>query len=246
MAIKSVTSVVVTSLVLLLTANAPAFVMTFGDKDALGFGVYGDDEPTDGASLEGLMTGEVTYAFNSYFHGFPFDPELSDFPGTDQIYVGSDQTGFNDGYSFYGGRAAGPQIITVDYNPIVQVGHVVDTLTLGIAADDFQFPFFGHPFTALVNGHIVVDLINELNGLNQTGPQVQYFSLGLDTAILDPGHTLTLIIDQAGTGSDGWAIDFVTIGVTTSPAAVPLPPAFVLLGAGMLATMGLARRKHPK
>jgi hypothetical protein len=28
---------------------------------------------------------------------------------------------------------------------------VLDTLTLGIATDDFQFPFFGEPFTARVN-----------------------------------------------------------------------------------------------
>ena len=72
MAIKHLIRIVVASMVLMLSANAPAFVMTFGDKDALGFGVYGDDEPTDGASLEGLMTGEVTFAFNSYAHGFPF------------------------------------------------------------------------------------------------------------------------------------------------------------------------------
>ena len=243
MAIKHLIRIVVASMVLMLSANAPAFVMTFGDKDAFGFGVYGDDEPTDGASLEGLMTGEVTFAFNSYAHGFPFDPEFVEFAGTDQIYVGSDQTAFGDGYSVYGGRQAGPQVITMDYNPIVQAGHIVDTLTLGIAADDFQRPAFGNPFIALVNGHIVVDLINELNGLLQTGPRVQYFSLGLDTAILDPGNVLNLVIDQAGTGNDGWAIDFLTIGVTTH---APLPPAFVLFGAGLLAMAGLSRRTRSK
>ena len=249
MAIKHLIRIVVASSVLLLSANAPAFVMTFGDKDGLGFGFYGDDEPTDGSSLEGLTPGDVTFAFNSYLHLFPqwpFDPEPTEFFGTDQIYVGSDQTVSHDGYAGYAGRAAGPQVITMDYNPIVQAGHTVDTLTLGIAADDFQFPLWGNPFVALVNGHIVVDLINELNGLNQTGPQVQYFSLGLDTAILDPSNELTLTIGQAGTGGDGWAIDFLTIGVTTSPMSAPLPPAIILLGAGLLATAGLSRRTHSK
>lgn len=245
MPINHMLRLIIAILVLTLSANAPAFVMTFGDKDALGFDVYGDDEPTDGASLEGLMTGEVTFAFNSYAHGFPFDPELVEFAGTDQIFVGSDQTAFGDGYSVYGGRQAGPQIITMDYNPIVQPGHTVETLTLGIAADHFQeaHGFFNNGYVALLNGHIVVDLINELNALLQTGPAVQYSSLGIDTAILDPGHVLTLTIDQAGFGNDGWAIDFLTIGVTTH---VPLPPAFVLFGAGLVATAGLSRRTRSK
>ena len=241
MEIKHLIRIIIASMALMLTANVPAFVMTFGDKDGLGFDVYGDDEPTDGASLEGLMTGDVTFAFNDYFHGFPFDPEPDEYAGTDQIFVGSDRTAFGDGYSMYAGRTAGPQVITVDYNPIVQAGHSVDTLTIGIAADDFQSPFFGNPFIALVNGHIVVDLINELNGLLQTGPHVQYFSLGIDPGILDLGNVLTLTIDQAGTGNDGWAIDFLTIGVTTS-MHLPLPPAFVLFAAGLMATAGLSRR----
>ena len=245
MEIKHLIRITVASLALLLSANASAFVMTFGDKDALGFDIYGDDEPTDGASLEGLMTGDVTFAFNSYAHGFPFDPEITDHAGTDQIFVGSDQTAVGDGYSVYASRMAGPQVITVDYNPIVQAGHSVDTLTLGIAADDFQeaHPFFNNGYIALVNGTIVVDLINELNGLNQSGPHVQYFSLGIDPSILDPSHSLTLTIDQAGLGNDGWAIDFLTIGVTTS-INMPLPPAFVLFAAGLMATAGLSRRNR--
>ena len=96
-----ITRVFVLVAALFACANAFGAAMTFGDKDALGFDVYGDSEPTDGASLEGLTIGAVTFSFTGFAHGFPFSPEVSDYSGTDQIFVGSDQTAFGDGYSVF-------------------------------------------------------------------------------------------------------------------------------------------------
>ena len=68
------------------------------------------------------------------------------------IYVGLVQTGAHDGYSTFGGRLNGPDVITLDYSSLVPGGSTITSLTLGIAADDFQFPPFGQPFTATING----------------------------------------------------------------------------------------------
>jgi hypothetical protein len=43
-----------------------------------------------------LSNGTVTQSANNFGHGFPFAPGLGDFAGTDQIYVGSTQTGVHD------------------------------------------------------------------------------------------------------------------------------------------------------
>jgi hypothetical protein len=41
----------------------------------------------------------------------------------------------------------------------------VSSFTLGISADDFQFPTFGQPFTAFINGVANDDLTNGINDL---------------------------------------------------------------------------------
>lgn len=209
-------------------ATVGAATLTYGDADILGLGAY-PSEPTAGATLEGLAPGVDTRATLIQPHGFPFDPVVGDYPGTDQIFVGSVQTGIDDGYSGHGGRLNGPQVITLDYSSLVGAGEQVETFTLGIAADDFQFPRFGQAYSAALNGVAAPALAAVLNSLDQTGPRVQFFTLGLDPLILTPGHVLTLSIDQALDGGDGWAIDFLTVGVTTTPIPVPpLAPAFGL------------------
>ena len=45
---------------------------------------------------------------------------------------------------------------------------------------------------------------------------MQFFSIGLDPASLDESNVLTLTIDEGGDGGDGWAVDFLTVGVETS------------------------------
>lgn len=230
-------------LVLLAGATAPsqAGVITYGDKDVLGTASY-PVEPTTGATLQGLAPNVVTFGAPEVNHGFPFVPSGSDFPGTDQIFVGSVQTGFHDGYSV-SSRLNGPQVLTLDYSSLVPAGHRIDTLTLGVAADDFQFPVFGQPFTATLNGQAAPVLTTVLNSLDQTGPQVQFFSIGVSTALLTSDHKLILSINQGGDGGDGWAVDFLTVGVTTSPAGVPEPGTVALLGLGVLGLAGSRWRR---
>ena len=123
---------------LLIASSAPAAVIQYGDKDLLGTGTYVVD-PTMGATLEGLAPGVSTVGalgLGGQFHAFPFVPGIGDYPGTDQIYVGSSQIGFSDGYSAFGGRLNGPQVITMDYSSLVPPGSVITSLTLGIGFDD--------------------------------------------------------------------------------------------------------------
>jgi hypothetical protein len=212
--------------------------------DCLNQGCYGSSDPTAGATLQGLSVNTVTFATNAFGHGYPFSPEAGEFPGTDQIYVGSSQTGSHDGYSTVASRINGPQILTLNYSGLVPGGQTVTSLTLGIAADDFQNPVFGQPFTASINGATNTALTNTLNGQNQSGPAVQFFTIGLNPSIDTPSHTLTLSINEGGDGGDGWAVDFLTVGVTTSGTAVaPEPLSTMLVGAGLVGLAMLLRRR---
>lgn len=228
-----------------IASARPGAVQTYGDQDVLGTGSY-ESDPTEGATLCGLAPGVVTYATLITEHPFPFDPTDSDFPGTDQIFAGAFNYSAGDGYSGYGGRINGIQVIEINYSELVPEGQFVESLTLGIAADDFQFGVFGNEFTAVVNGQVDQTLSATLNGLQQTGPVVQFFTIGIGNIRED--NTLTLQIRQAaGTPprvvggqtavGDGWAIDFLTIGVTT----IPTPGSLALTG---LAGLCMVRRRR--
>lgn len=222
---------------LLLAGSLQAGVITFGTEDCLGTGCYGASDPTAGATLIGLAPGAVTDASSTYGHSFPFTPSAGDFPGTDQIYVGSVQTGSDDGYSTSQQRINGPDVMTMDYSSLVGAGQSVTSLTLGIAADDFQFPVFGQPFIVTLDGSPDPALTTELESLNESGPEVHFFTIGLDPALDNPSHTLTLSIDEGGNGGDGWAVDFLTLGVETAAAGTPEPGTAVLNAIGLLALL---------
>jgi hypothetical protein len=230
--------------VLALVASAGAAqagVMVFGSENCLGTGCYGATDPTAGVTLEGLAPGVVSTGAG-FGHAYPFSPGPGDFPGTDQMYVGSVQTGFHDGYSVASQRINGPDVMTMDYSALVGPGQKVKTLTLGVAADDFQNPVFGQPFTATLNGAPAPALTTEFNGLNESGPQVELFTIGLNRNLDTPAHTLTLSIDEGGDGGDGWAVDYLTVGVTT--AAIPEPGAWTLMLIGVAGLGGLARQRR--
>ena len=224
------------------TPLAPG-VLLYGDEDLLGFG-YGGGDPIAGATLTGLTTNTITDATNSFGHGFPFTPSGGEFSGTDQIFVGSVQTNAHDGYAAFAGRTAGPQVVEMDYSALVGVGQQVTSLTLGIAADDFQFGSFGQPFTASVNGVVNAALTAKLNSLNQTGPLTHFLTIGIDPALLTPSDTLTVSIDQGGDGGDGWAADFFTVGVTTASVAAPEPGSLALVALGAAPLLAVARRRR--
>jgi hypothetical protein len=224
-----------------------AGTLEFGDEDLLNTGSYGSD-PKAGATLLGLAPNVVSTATNAFGpHGFPFAPAAGDFAGTDQIFVGAAQTAIHDGYSEAPQRLSGPLVATLDYSALVPSGTTVGTFTLGIAADDFQFPDFGQPFTATINGITDAALTSELNSLSLNGPLTHFFTIGIDPSLLVGSHILTLSISEGGDGGDGFAADFFTAGVTANAAStVPLPSAFyggvILLGVcagwGLLARRG--------
>jgi PEP-CTERM motif len=222
-------------------AVSHAGVITYGDMDCLGQGCYGANNPTLGATQIGLAPNAVTLASTGFVHGFPFSPGGGDFPGTDQIYVGSVQSGAHDGYSGEPQRVNGPDVMVLDYSSQVGAGQSVATLTLGIAADDFQFPVIGQPFSVLVNGVSDPALVAALEGLNQSGPVVQYLTIGLNPLIDNASHILTVSIDEGGDGGDGWAVDFLTVGITTN-AATPEPATFGLIALGLAGAALLRRR----
>lgn len=230
-----------------------ASVVVFGTEDCLGTGCYGAADPTAGATLSGLAAGTQTSASNSYGHGYPFAPSAGDFAGTDQIYVGATQTAAHDGYSSYSGRVNGPLVLTLNYGSAIPVGQTVQSLTLGLALDDFQNTVFGQPFTVSVDGVVNTNLTNFVNGLNETGPVVQFFTFGLNPALDNASHTLTISIAEGGDGGDGFAVDFATVGVTTAAGtATPEPATFVTFGAAaamlLLARMILQpfqKQTHP-
>lgn len=175
-------------------------------------------------------------------HSYPFSPGPGDFAGTDQIYVGYVQTASHDGYSVSSQRINGPDVLTLDYSSLVPSGQHLTALTLGIAADDFQFPVFGQPFTATINGTTAVGLTAELDSLNETGPVVQFFTIGISPSLLLDTNVMTLSINEGGDGGDGYAIDFLTIGVTTQ--SVPEPSSLILLSAGAMSVLTFGRRRR--
>jgi hypothetical protein len=200
----------------------PAGVQLYGTEDVLNSGATYASDPTAGATLIGLAPGVVTAATLITPHTFPFSPTAGDFPGTDQIYVGSVQTGADDGYSGTAQRLNGPDVLTLDYSSLVPAGQSISTLTLGIALDDFQFPALGQPYTVSLNGVPNSDLTTLVESVNQTGPVVQFFTIGLDPSLLLPSNVATISIDEGGNGGDGYAIDYLTVGVTTVPEPMSL------------------------
>ena len=227
------------SLVALTTNWASASVIEYGDEDLCNNSYSYSSSPKDGATLEGLAADVVTLATHSFGHNFPFSPEAGDYPGTDQIYVGNTQTNYHDGYSGSDSRINGPQVITLDYSSLISENETVATFTLGIAADDFQYSTWGQPFTASINGVVNTTLSNAINSLSETGPYTHFLTIGIDPMSLSTNNILTLSIDEGGDGSDGWAIDFLTVGVTTQ--TVPEPSTAVLFGIAAISLIGFIR-----
>ncbi len=225
------------------TSVAPG-VLEYGSENQEGAGPYAAGfDPKAGATLSGLAPGQVTMGTQSSGHTefFP-DAPAGDFAGTDTIHVGSSFTDqAHDGYSYQylstGHGVKGPDTFALNYASLVPAGQTVQTLTLGIEADDFQFSKYGQPFTAFINGVESPGFEKVLNTPVLTDPSSQFFSFGVDPALLSSSGILNLSIDEGGDGGDGYAVDFLTVGVTSIPAAVP--EASTTISFGLLLALGL-------
>jgi len=214
-------------------------VLEYGDEDQSGAGPYSSD-PKAGATLSGLAPGAITQGPQSAGHDeFKTRPSGGDFAGTDTIHVGSTFTTLaHDGYSyqFLTGQAGvkGPDTFSLDYSSLLPAGQTLQTLTLGIGADDFQAPKYGQPFTATINGVFSAGLTNKLNNVTLTDPSDLFFTFGVDPALLTSDRVLKLSIDEGGDGGDGYAVDFLTVGVTSAP----VPEASTTVSLGLLLALG--------
>ena len=151
-----------------LTIPSHAGKLFYGDKDCLNQGCYGTSDPTARETLQGLAPNVVTLATNSFGHGDPFSPS-NDFPGTDQILVGSLQPGIHDGCSTASQPINDPAAFSLEYSSLVAPGQTVTSLTLGIAVDDLQFPAISNPFTATMNGSVNAAITAQLNAFASSG-----------------------------------------------------------------------------
>ena len=228
------------------TLVAPG-VLEYGTENQEGAGPYATGfNPKAGATLSGLAPGQVTMGAQSSGHTefFP-DAPAGDFAGTDTIHVGSTFAGqAHDGYSDQyltnpGHVVKGPDTFSLDYSSLVPAGQTMQTLTLGIEADDFQFAKYGQPFTAFINGVESPGFEKVLNTPVLTDPSSQFFSFGVDPALLTSSNILNLSIDEGGDGGDGYAVDFLTAGVTTNSGPAAVPEASTTISFGLLLALGL-------
>jgi hypothetical protein len=227
----------------LMTVNSWAAWMEYGDEGLFYGNTYSSD-PKSGATLEGLATDISTKATLIENAGFTF-PAVPDYPGTDTIYIGSTVAVNGDGYWSISSKNYIPQEVSFDYSSLLPSGNKLETLTLGIAGSDFQFSAFNNPFYVWVNGIRNTTLESVIEGLDVGGPMVQFFTIGIDPNTLLSSNILNLKIDEGGNGGDGWAVDYFTVGVTSSPKDVPEPSSIFLALTGFAGIGGfrIFRRK---
>ena len=145
-------------------------VLEYGDEDLCNTGTYSSNPEgrshacRTGSGRSDLCRQQPGQSFASCFS---VRSATNDFPGTDQIFVGSHATASLDGYANYSGKTYGPQIISLNYSSLVAAGQKVATMTLGFEADDFQSPYWGNPYTVMLNGVINSNLTAAINSLNR-------------------------------------------------------------------------------
>ncbi len=186
--------------------NDATGVEVYGSENLFGAGYTAGGNPFREASLTGLATDATSISSAKFVAPSAFSPAVGAFPGTDQIYVGSNEVPA-------AGQLAGPQVITLDYSALTQLAHPIKSLTLGIATDGFENPTINIPYTASINGIVNPALTALLNSLNDADRVEQYVSIGINPSQLQANKMLTITIDGPGDGVSGWAVDFLTVGV---------------------------------
>jgi hypothetical protein len=181
-------------------------IAIYGTENFFGQGYPAKANPYEGATLTGLAANASTVAISKFVAPTTFAPTTSDYPGTNQIYVGSDQTpGVN--------QVAGPQVFSLDYSALTKLSRPIKTFTLGIATDGFENPTTNIPYTVSINGVVNTALTSILNNLNDADRVEQYVSIGIDPAQLLASKVLTISIDSPGNDVSGWAVNFLTVGI---------------------------------
>ena len=119
----------------------------------------------------------------------------------------------------------------------------IDPTGFGNAADDYATHRAGFPpelvrrlesFGVGAPGQCLVDLGTGTGTLARQFAAKAVEVIGIDPDDLLPSDVLTLSINQGGTGGDGWAIDFLTIGVTSSDVPEPATMSLLAMGCVML------------
>jgi len=186
--------------------NDASGIAVYGSENFFGQGYPAKANPYQGATLTGLSANASTVAISKFVGPATFAPSVTDYPGTDQIYVGSNETpGVN--------QLAGPQVITLDYSALTELSHPIKTFTLGIATDGFENPTINIPYTVSINGVVNPQLTSILNSLSDADRVEQFVSIGIDPAQLQASKVLTISIDSPGNDVSGWAVDFLTVGI---------------------------------
>ncbi|MBN8675986.1 MAG: OmpA family protein [Chitinophagales bacterium] len=189
-------------LVLKNTPEADAMIRV-GDIDNLGHGWAEGFNPFSGRNTDP--------------HGYPWELNKNDAPGTDRIMIpagyryGSDAP--HDGYTGSTERPANnPVPLIIPLNDIKDI--TVTSAALQLFIDDFQSPEYQKKFQFRMNGQRFVEAEKVINGVNQAGPVGKLISFKFTDEQLSmlQGDSLVIFIDDPVTATgDGFAIDFVKL-----------------------------------
>jgi len=185
-------------------------IIRVGDIDNLGFGWPEGFNPFSGKDTEP--------------HGYPWESDADDPPGTDRIFVVSSYTGNppegSDGYTESTSRPDNePQAITLEY-PVTGID--IQSSILQMFVDDFQAPVFATSYQVILNGKRIPYLENMINSLEQTGPIGKLITIKLlpeDINLIKSGKLVIGIDDKLTGAGDGFAIDFVRLLI--NPGKMP-------------------------
>lgn len=184
------------------TAEAGVMIRV-GDIDNLGFGWAEGFNP---------FTGKSTDA-----HGFPWEINENDAPGTDRIFVPTSyKYGSEAPHEGYTGSTERPGNLPKPvFIPLKELKDITITAAaIQLFIDDFQAPDFGTRFQVRINGQRFIEAEKMINKLQQGGPIGKMITIKFTPEQLQmlKSDSLTLFIDDTETGmGDGYAIDFVKL-----------------------------------
>ena len=190
--------------VVLANTQEAEWMIRAGDIDNLGFGWLEGFTPFSGKSTPP--------------HGFPWEQNNEDIPGTDQIMVpsgykpGTGKCGA-DGYTGTTTRPDNnPRGITVNISSIKTAS--IHSASMQLFADDFQSPMHCSYFQVRLNDIRFIEMEKLLNKLQQSGPIGKLINVKLPDEFLPilKNDSINLFIDDSVTGAgDGFAIDFLKL-----------------------------------